>query len=480
MAREHDPSSHIPSRPDAPAGASGAADPSASSPVSVRRAVPMRGTAGDPGDALMPGGSRNGKDTSSPAAGPDAGARRPSSESEESEGSGHEAPEAAGSQKETGEQAGGEGAAGASSAVGAARAGGTPEPAAEEPSEATSTTSAEAGATSATSASSASPEPDPDPDPAAAPATTRTVGGTPSPAAAAAAGDGGGGAGTHADDVPPNGRLKKPMLAAAAIAGAVLISVPFLVAGQNDRKPEKEQTQNAAGTVLDSGRPVSPETYTSESPKPSVTPSEKKKEKKKETVRPSATPTLKAAIAPPPPPKAPATRPTATVTAKAPPGTAASAMNSLAKNDPHGRHICYRAFVAEHGWQQPVCDGTITGTTDQGKKITALNIAVWNVEGSSANALLHDPGSTSGNSKWAPNWTAVVADGKNNYIGSSKKGAPFLTGFAMNIGNGSVCHTAKMGGGGWGPQVCKNKRPEYMFVGTTANDHWFEAVRLTV
>lgn len=272
------------------------------------------------------------------------------------------------------------------------------------------------------------------------------------------------------------------MLAAAAIAGAVLISVPFLVAGQNDRKPEKEQTQNAAGTVLNSERPVSPETYTSESPKPSVTPSEKKKEKekKKETVRPSTTPTLKAAIAPPPPPKAPATRPTATVTAKAPPGTAASVMNSLAKNDPHGRHICYRAFVAGHGWQQPVCDGTITGTTDQGKKITALNIAVWNVEGSSANALLHDPGSTGGNSKWAPNWTAVVADGKNNYIGSSKKGAPFLTGFAMNIGNGSVCHTAKMGGGGWGPQICKNKRPEYMFVGTTANDHWFEAVRLTV
>ncbi|MFJ1899110.1 hydrogenase expression protein HypA [Streptomyces sp. NPDC088115] len=455
--------------------------------MSVRRAVPMRGTAGDPGDALMPGGSRIGKDTSSPAAGPDAGARSPSSESGEGEGSGHEAPEAAGSEKETGEQAGGEGAAStssaasASSAAGAARAGGTPEPAAADHSEDTSATSAEAGATSATSASSASP--DPDPAPAAATATTRTVGGPPPAAAAAAAGDGGGGAGTHADDVPPNGRLKKPMLAAAAIAGAVLISVPFLVAGQDDRKPEKEQTQNAAGTVLDSERPVSPETYTSESPKPSVTPSKKKekeKEEKKETVRPSATPTLKAAIAPPPQPKAPVARPTATVTAKAPPGTAASAMSSLAKNDPHGRHICYRAFVAEHGWQQPVCDGTVTGTTDQGKKITALNIAVWNVEGSSANALLHDPGSTSGNSKWAPNWTAVIADGKNNYIGSSKKGAPFLTGFAMNIGDGSVCHTAKMGGGGWGPQICKNKRPEYMFVGTTANDHWFEAVRLTV
>lgn len=441
----------------------------------------MRGTAGDPGDALMPGGSRSGKDASSPTAGPDAGAHSPSSESgesgsKESERSGDEAPEAAGSQTGTGEQAGGEDVGGTASAIGAARAGGTPEPATEEPSEATSSTTAEAGATSASSASS-----DPDPGPAAAPAATRTVGGSPPVAAAAAAGDGGGGAGTHADDVPPNGRLKKPMLAAAAIAGAVLISVPFLVAGQDDRKPEKEQTQNAAGTVLDSERPVAPETYTSESPKPSVKPSEKKeKEKKKETVRPSATPTLKVAIAPPPPPKAPATRPTATVTAKAPPGTAASAMNSLAKNDPHGRHICYRAFVAEHGWQQPVCDGTITGTTDQGKKITALNIAVWNVEGSSANALLHDSGSTSGNAKWAPNWTAIVADGKNNYIGSSSKGAPFLTGFAMNIGNGSVCHTAKMGGGGWGPQICKNKRPEYMFVGTTENDHWFEAVRLTV
>ncbi len=107
----------------------------------------------------------------------------------------------------------------------------------------------------------------------------------------------------------------------------------------------------------------------------------------------------------------------------------------------------------------PVCDGTMTGTTGQGKKITALNISVWNVEGSSANALLHDAGAKSGNAKWAPSWTPVIANGKNVYIGSSKAGAPFMTGFAMNVGKGNVCHTAKMRNGGWGPQYCKSSRP---------------------
>lgn len=50
----------------------------------------------------------------------------------------------------------------------------------------------------------------------------------------------------------------------------------------------------------------------------------------------------------------------------------------------------------------------------------------------------------------------------------------------MNVGKGSVCHTAKMQNGGWGQQFCKNGRPEYMFVGTTDNNNWFEAVKLTV
>ncbi|HWU06122.1 MAG TPA: hydrogenase expression protein HypA, partial [Streptomyces sp.] len=296
-------------------------------------------------------------------------------------------------------------------------------------------------------------------------------------AAAAAAGGGDTGAGTRTAGEPFGSRPKKPILAAAAVIGALLVSVPFLVSGNDDRKPERDRTQNAAGTVLGAEHSEQPETYTSKSPSPSVSPS-RTKEKEKEEVKPSEPPAPKPVVVPPP--VKPERKPTATVTAKAPPNTAAGALSSLAKADPEGRHICYRAFVAGNGWQAPVCDGTMAGTAGQGKKITALNIAVWNVGGSSANALLHDQGSTSGNAKWVPSWTAVVADGKDNYIGSSKQGAPFMTGFAMNVGKGGVCHSARLRGGSWGPQYCKNSRPEYMFVGTVDNESWFEAVKLTV
>ncbi|MFD5035722.1 hydrogenase expression protein HypA [Streptomyces sp. NPDC058377] len=444
--------------------------------MSVRRAVPMQGAAGDPGDALTPGGLRGRKGTSSTAADPGVVAQGRTSGRPESGGSGDEAPEGADGRAQTAERAG---TAATASGTGAARGVGVPEPSTEET---PGTASAESGentapsapsvssASSASSASSGS-----DSDSAAAHTATGTVGGSPD-AVAAAAGSGGAGAGTQADGEPPGSRPKKPMLAAAAIIGVILVSVPFLLAGQDDdRKPEKDRTQNAAGTVLDTERSAVPETYTSKSPSPSVTPT---KEKKEPRDKPSESPSAKPVIVPPP--VTPERKPTATVTAKAPPNTAASALSSLAKADPGGRHICYRAFVSGSGWQAPVCDGTMAGTTGQGKRITALNIAVWNVGGSSANALLHDEGATNGNAKWAPSWTAVVADGKNNYIGSSKQGAPFLTGFAMNVGKGGVCHTAKMGNGGWGGQYCKGSRPEYMFVGTTDNKGWFEAVKLTV
>ncbi|MDX3687393.1 hydrogenase expression protein HypA [Streptomyces sp. AK04-4c] len=433
--------------------------------MSVRRAVPMQGAAGDPGDALTPGGLRGRKGTSSTAADPDVVAQGRTSGRPESGGSGDEAPEGADRRAQTAERAGA--AAAPASGTGAARGAGVPEPSTEETPE---TASADSGENTVSSASSGS-----DSDPAAAHTATSTVGGSPD-AVAAAAGSGGAGAGTQADGEPPGSRPKKPMLAAAAIIGVILVSVPFLLAGQDDdRKPEKDRTQNAAGTVLDTERSAVPETYTSKSPSPSVTPT---KEKEEPRDKPSESPSAKPVIVPPP--VTPERKPTATVTAKAPPNTAASALSSLAKADPGGRHICYRAFVGGSGWQAPVCDGTMAGTAGQGKRITALNIAVWNVGGSSANALLHDEGATNGNAKWAPSWTAVVADGKNNYIGSSKQGAPFLTGFAMNVGKGGVCHTAKMGNGGWGGQYCKGSRPEYMFVGTTDNKGWFEAVKLTV
>ncbi|MEU0134773.1 hydrogenase expression protein HypA [Streptomyces sp. NPDC006296] len=442
MAREHDPSSPVPPRSGTSSGASDASGPS--SPPD-HRTVPAQDAAGDHGGALEPGGGRG--DASAAAAGPDAGGHGPASE-----GAGNRAPEGA----DTGAQTAGRAAAGEAAAP--ARGAGVPEPSTEE---APGAASADSGGSTAAPTSAAS--------------ATGAVGGSPGTAVAVAA-VGSGGAGTRTAGELLGSRPRKPVLAAAAVIGALLVSVPFLVAGQDDREPEKDRTQNAAVTVLGAERSEEPEAYTSKSPTPSATPSEEKRKEKPEPSEPPAPEPVKASPSaepePEPKPKAAAAR---VMT-----NTAAGALKGLAASDPGGRHICYRAFVPGSGWQTPVCDGTMTGTAGQGKKITALNIAVWNVGGSSANALLHDPGASNGNATWAPSWTAVVADGKDNYIGSAKNGAPFLTGFAMNVGKGGVCHTAKMGDGGWGPQYCKNSRPEYMFVGTTDNNRWFEAVKLTV
>ncbi|MER6209513.1 hydrolase [Streptomyces sp. NPDC001642] len=211
------------------------------------------------------------------------------------------------------------------------------------------------------------------------------------------------------------------------------------------------------------------------------------------TLAPS--PTLTAA--PPPPPSATAPTPPAVTaetstaaaagggsgdtkpTAKPKPKTAATAVKKLASQDA-GRHICYRAYIEGDGWQDAVCDGATAGTVQEGKKILALNIAVSGTGGSAANAFIHDPDSTSGNGKWEPQWTAIIPDGKDNYVGSTKEDAPYMTGFAINIGSGQVCETTRNTGWDWGGQGCADARPKFIFGGTLDNSHWLEAVRFTV
>jgi len=210
------------------------------------------------------------------------------------------------------------------------------------------------------------------------------------------------------------------------------------------------------------------------------------------TLAPAPSPTASV----PPPPTATATTPppaaeTSTAAAtggggsttsakpKIKPATAATAVKKLAAKDA-GRHICYRAFIAGDGWTDAVCDGAATGTVDDAKQITALNIAVSGTLGSAANAFIHNPDSTDGNGHWEPQWTAIIADNKDNYIGSSKEDAPYMTGFAINIGSGQVCETARNKGYDWGGQGCADPRPKYIFGGTLANDRWLVAVKFTV
>ncbi|MEU3892010.1 hypothetical protein [Streptomyces sp. NPDC029041] len=171
---------------------------------------------------------------------------------------------------------------------------------------------------------------------------------------------------------------------------------------------------------------------------------------------------------------------TTTVTAGPPPDTAASAVKRLAASDPSGRHICYRAYVSGQGWQKPVCDGTMAGTAGRNRPVKALNIAVHGVGGSAANAFRHTAKPVDGRGEWQPSWTAVTGDGRNFTIGSAKRNAPNMLGFAMNVGTGEICNTVRLRGHDWGGRACSKPRPGFTFGGTLDNDVWLEAVKLTV
>ncbi|WP_405991003.1 hypothetical protein [Streptomyces sp. NBC_00986] len=294
------------------------------------------------------------------------------------------------------------------------------------------------------------------------------------------------------DEYASPGLLHKPLVVGpVAIGVAALVIVPLVILGSGSPDDGGRQKQTARSGAETSRSPQAGETAPTGSstastplPLPSAT-----------TGSPSARPkTSKGAKAP----KSgggtgsgtggvagvtvtvTAKPPRATVTAKPAQDTAATAVNRLHRSDPSGRHICYRAYLTGQGWQKPVCDGTLAGTTSGTHPIQALNIAEYGGAGSAANAFVHNPASTNGQGKWEPQWTAVIGDGKNNYVGSTKAGAPYMTGFAINIGSGQVCRSAIVHGYDWGSSDCTQPRPGYIFGGTLENTRWLEAVKLWI
>ncbi|MFC8426774.1 hydrolase [Streptomyces sp. NPDC057236] len=167
---------------------------------------------------------------------------------------------------------------------------------------------------------------------------------------------------------------------------------------------------------------------------------------------------------------------------KAPERTAATAVQQLAADDPGGRHICYRVHAAGQGWSDVACDGEVAGTPGSGT-LTAANIAVSGTNGTSGGAFTHNPASTDGTGHYADKWTSV-ADGVDNYVGSTEEDAPHMLGFSISVdlGAGSVCQTSYVHDDTWLGLVCDEPGAglDFTYVGTHDNDSWIEAVRLTV
>ncbi|MER8010418.1 hypothetical protein [Streptomyces sp. NPDC094149] len=286
------------------------------------------------------------------------------------------------------------------------------------------------------------------------------------------------------DEYRASGLLHRPLVVGPVALGvAALVVVPLVLlgsggsgGGQNKAAGASDELSKSPSSHGPKSTPaptvsVSP-SLLSPSPSPSPTGKGKRGTKGKKHTDGATGVTTTVTVRPP--------AATATVTAKPAADTAATAVNRLARNDP-GRHICYRAYVSGQGWQKPVCDGTVAGTTGQNRSIKALNIAVRGTSGTAANAFVHKPGSADGKGVWMPHWTANTADGKDIYIGHAKKSAPNMLGFAINIGSGGqVCQSARVHNSGWGQWGCVGPRPEYVFGGTLTNDVWLEAVKFSV
>ena len=157
-------------------------------------------------------------------------------------------------------------------------------------------------------------------------------------------------------------------------------------------------------------------------------------------------------------------------TKKPPAATAATAVQKLAASSP-GRHICYRAYMSDKGWTKPSCDGVTAGLPGQDVGIESVNIAVSGTKGTAGNGFMQYTGYKS------PAWTSAV-DGVDLYLGEAGK-AKAMTGFTINVGTDTVCENAFVHGSAWGGLNC-DQAGKWIFVGTTNNDGWLEAIRLTV
>ncbi|MFD9005322.1 hydrolase [Streptomyces sp. NPDC059582] len=161
----------------------------------------------------------------------------------------------------------------------------------------------------------------------------------------------------------------------------------------------------------------------------------------------------------------------APATTEPPEVTAATAVQKLAARSA-GRHICYRAYVADHGWQDPVCDGAEAGTVGKSLPIKALNIAVAGTRGTTGNGAYAVGG-------WKTKWSSA-ADGIDMYLGSLKEADSPLQGFTISVVDGSVCQNTHVADRGWMGLGC-TQPGKWMYAGSPMEQgHQLEAFRLTV
>lgn len=283
--------------------------------------------------------------------------------------------------------------------------------------------------------------------------------------------DGAGGTAGAGADGPPSGNPKKPLLAAAGIAGVVLLAVPLLIWATDDSRQKKDNVAVAAGsdTLLEE-EPLEVPRGDYAPAEPTPEPSTKKPSAKPAPVVEKPVPVTSSAAPVSESPKATKKAETQVKEHKAPelpPNTAAYAVQRLAASNP-GRHICYRVHRKGAGWTTPRCDGAMSG---KGLPITAINIAVVGAKRVSANEFVQKDG-------WTTAWSGA-ADGTDLTLGSDSPNAPNLSGYAIGVDDGNVCHHHKLGEHDWGAYLCESSQG-WRFGGSVEPDVWLESVKFNL
>ncbi|MFH8469348.1 RICIN domain-containing protein [Streptomyces sp. NPDC017991] len=167
------------------------------------------------------------------------------------------------------------------------------------------------------------------------------------------------------------GRPRKPVLAGAALAGAILIAVPLLIT-VTDKDEEKKSVDNtAADTVLnEAGGPAG--VFATQTPSPSKTGPEKKKAATKKEKAVAAPPVAEEAAAPAPKPSpSPSEKKKKAATKKAPSTLPAVMTRVLIKNNTNGTCVDVPGFSSGKA-DGPVTHATCNSNTDDNQ--------LWNVE----------------------------------------------------------------------------------------------------
>ncbi len=166
------------------------------------------------------------------------------------------------------------------------------------------------------------------------------------------------------------GRPRKPVLAGAALAGAILIAVPLLITVTDKDEDKKAVDTAAADTVLNEATGPAG-VFATQTPSPSKTAPEKKKEEKKAKAV-AAPPVAEEAAAPAPKPSpSPSKKKKKAVTKKAPSTLPAVMTRVLIKNNTNGTCVDVPGFSSGKA-DGPVTHATCNSNTDDNQ--------LWNVE----------------------------------------------------------------------------------------------------